>query len=99
MHHLTFRARGDQAELCYASTDERNARTIWCSLCKSAEKAKPIRRFGKRISVVDDQDQFTMWCGEIRQKRRRTHRPQLLLANRACEAGQANAIILICGEM
>jgi hypothetical protein len=43
MHHLPFGARGDETQLCNAPTDQRDTRSVWCALCKCAQKGESVR--------------------------------------------------------
>jgi hypothetical protein len=99
MHDLSLCTRSNEAQLRNASTDQRNTRAIWRALRKRTQKREAIRRFDKCVSIVDDEDQLTVWRREIGNERRRTYGWRLLLANRSRETRQAHAIILIGGEM
>jgi hypothetical protein len=95
MHDLPFRACCNQAQLRNAATDQRDTRAVWRALRQRAQKHQTINRFGKRVCVINDEDEFTVWCGEIGKECRCRHRCRLPLTNRPGEARQAHAIILI----
>lgn len=99
MHDLALCARRNEAQLCNASTDERNTRAVWCTLRKRKQKREAIRRFNKRICIINNEDQLTVWCGEVGNQCCRTYGWRLLLANCSRETRQAHAIIFIGGEM
>jgi hypothetical protein len=99
MHDLALCARRNEAQLCNASTDERNTRAVWCTLRKRKQKHEPLRRLGKCVGIVNDEDQLTVWCGEVGNQCCRTYGWRLLLANCSRETWQAHAIIFIGGEM
>jgi hypothetical protein len=99
MHDLPFRSCSNKAQLCNASTDQRDTRAVRRAFCQCTQKGQAFNGFGKRICVVDDEDQFTVRCGEIGKECRCTHRRRLVLANSSGESWQADTIILIRGEV
>jgi hypothetical protein len=99
VHDLTLCARGNEAQLCNAATDQRNTRAVWCTLRERTQERQTLGRFCKCICIVNDEDEFAVRCGEISKKCGRTYCSRLALSNRSGEAWKSHAIILIGGKM
>jgi hypothetical protein len=56
MHDLPFRACCNEAQLRNATTDQRDARAVWCTFRQRTQKHQAFNRFDKCVGIVNDED-------------------------------------------